>query len=286
MFEYFQTRRKEKTFHPISQVEEHFESLDSSVEAKDMEFTPRSEGISTLSVSILLIWSIIISTFVGVRIGHSINPGKSQTSTCNERYSPLEDDITIPPEAVQFNGSLFNANVFRQPAGPEVDAAWESLGVDYRAGVLPSSRAEKSGLLPNYVQVSPKYGGGFPVNVEGLHHLHCLNLLRKSSYYNYDYYHSLGKGAFKNEDHVLRSHVTHCLDILRQQLMCQVDTGVLGQIWWNKSKPQAFPDFNTVHQCKNFESVRKWAEAHQAPIEVPKDFLILPNMEDVLQTIP
>lgn len=29
-----------------------------------------------------------------------------------------------------FNGSLLKENVFRQDAGPEVDAAWESLGVN------------------------------------------------------------------------------------------------------------------------------------------------------------
>jgi len=40
----------------------------------------------------------------------------------------------------------------------------------------------------------------------------------------------------------------HCLDILRQQLMCTVDIGVLGQIWWNKESPTAYPDFNTRHE--------------------------------------
>lgn len=40
--------------------------------------------------------------------------------------------------------------------------------------VVPISLAEKSGLHPAQVQVSEKYGGGFPANVEGLHHLHCL----------------------------------------------------------------------------------------------------------------
>jgi len=75
---------------------------------------------------------------------------------------------------VHFNGSLLKENVFRQSAGPDVDAAWESLGVDYRSVILPSSLAERSGLLPSYVQVSEKYGAGYPANVEGLHHLHCL----------------------------------------------------------------------------------------------------------------
>ena len=39
---------------------------------------------------------------------------------------------------------------------------------------VPAEEAAKSNLLPDQVKISDKYGGGFPANVEGLHHLHCL----------------------------------------------------------------------------------------------------------------
>lgn len=81
--------------------------------------------------------------------------------------------------------------------------------------------------------------------------------------------------------------LAHCLDILRQQLMCTVDIGVLGQVWWNREKPTAYPDFNTKHTCRNFEDVRKWAETHQAPAEVPEGYLVPPrSMADVSEFIP
>lgn len=76
------------------------------------------------------------------------------------------------------------------------------------------------------------------------------------------------------------------MDILRQQLMCTVDVGLLGQIWWGKEYPQAFPDFNTQHVCRDFEAVRQWAEENQAPDDVPKDYLQSPRREDVLESIP
>jgi hypothetical protein len=122
------------------------------------------------------------------------------------------------------------------------------------------------------------------------------NLLRKALYYNYDYYHALGRGAFVNEDQIVKSHVSkynltsrsdsryptnllkaHCLDILRQQLMCTVDVGVLGQVWWDPEEPKAFVDFNTKHVCRNFEDVRKWAEARQLPEKAPSDYLQPPK---------
>ena len=126
----------------------------------------------------------------------------------NWRTAPLMPDVEIKYEKVRFNGSLLKDNVYRLDAGPEVDAAWEALGVDYRAAIVPNNVAFESGLKESQVQVSEKYGGGFPANVEGLHHLHCLNLLRKSLVYNFEHYHALGEGAFKNEDKILKYHIS------------------------------------------------------------------------------
>jgi hypothetical protein len=79
----------------------------------------------------------------------------------------------------------------------------------------------------------------------------------------------------------------HCLDILRQHLMCTVDIGVLGQVWWNKKAPAAFPDFNTKHICRDFEGVRRWAFERQAPVDVPDDWLMPPgSLEDVSDEMP
>jgi len=37
------------------------------------------------------------------------------------------------------------------------------------------------------------------------------NLLRQSLYYNFDYYHERGEGAFQNPDDILRFHVCKSL---------------------------------------------------------------------------
>lgn len=43
-----------------------------------------------------------------------------------------------------------------------------------RPARVPPELAQLAGLTDDKVQISEKYGGGFPANVEGLHHLHCL----------------------------------------------------------------------------------------------------------------
>ena len=39
---------------------------------------------------------------------------------------------------------------------------------------VPAEEAQKSGLASDQVKINEKYGGGYPANIEGLHHLHCL----------------------------------------------------------------------------------------------------------------
>jgi len=92
----------------------------------------------------------------------------------------------------------------------------------------------------------------------------------------------MGQGAFKNEDQIVKIHVTRCMDMLRQRLMCEVDTGVLGQVWWadgENSPVNAFVDFNIQHKCKNYDAVRSWAQERQLPEpdKTPKDFLESPG---------
>lgn len=131
------------------------------------------------------------------------------------------------------------------------------------------------------------------------------DLLRKSLYFNVEHYRSLGTGAFANERPILEAHISqtrpaakhvvrsdtnkptdHCLDILRQHMMCTVDLGLLGRIWWDEAYPKAFPDFSTRRRCWDFEAVRSWAESRQVPAETPPDFLRAPRMGDVMKDIP
>ncbi|CAG7922007.1 unnamed protein product [Penicillium olsonii] len=239
----------------------------------------RNEASSTLryngfAAGLLQTTALLLFFLVGALFGFQWRG--DMDSLCGvhtSQYSTFSREIGTKYNVKAFNGSLLKENTFRLNAGPEVDAAWESLGINYRSVRIPSEDAERSGLAADQVKISTKYGGGFPANVEGLHHLHCLNLLRQSLFYNYDYYHAKGEGPFVNDDYIVRHHVSHCLDIIRQQLMCTVDTGVLGQIWIYPDSPEPYVDFNTRHRCKNFEDVRGWAEKNQLPQDPPSDFL-------------
>jgi len=269
---------EDKSDHEESQSGEDYEGLLSQT-ANRKKSSRRNLLLSILLVPIACLLLIGFGAWIGAR--WLVNPDDFCPRHV-QRYSPVLKEVDTSLHVVTFNGSLLKANVYRQEAGPEVDAAWDALGVGYRSLALPENEAAESGFRPDQVKINKKYGGGYPANVEGLHHLHCLNLVRQSLYYNYDYYHAKGTGAFKNDDNIVRHHVSHCLDIVRQQLMCQPDTGLLGQVWWNKEMPTSFVDFNTNHTCKNFDAIRQWAEERQMPETVPIDFLQPPKMSDLV----
>jgi hypothetical protein len=122
--------------------------------------------------------------------------------------APILASLPLKYTSQTFNGSLLAPTIFRAPFGPEVDEAWDSLGVNYRPLSIPPNLAHKSGLTKDQVKINRKYGGGFPGNVEGLHHLHCLNLLRQTLWWNFNYYNEKGEGAFKNEPYILQMHTS------------------------------------------------------------------------------
>ncbi|KAL4758356.1 oxidase ustYa family protein [Aspergillus foveolatus] len=208
--------------------------------------------------------------------------------------APVIANVPIKYHRQRFNGSFLKENVYRQDAGPEVDAAWEALGANYRPIRVSVEEAAGSGITPDHVQISEAHGGGYPANSKRSLTLTAQNLLRQSLYYNYEYYRTKGDGAFRNDDFIVQKHVSHCLDILRQQLMCTIDVGVLGQVWVHPNHPSPFVDFNTEHVCRNFEDIREWAERNQLPLPAhghgadgaPADFLVPPQKDKVMSEVP
>ncbi|KAJ8110833.1 hypothetical protein ONZ43_g5774 [Nemania bipapillata] len=145
-------------------------------------------------------------------------------------WSPILDKPMTYTD-IRFNGSLFKSDIYRQPPSPEVDQKWLDLGLNLRPQVIPESQGEKAGLTPNQAKRLDSQGGGYFVEVEAIHHLHCLNVLRQNIWFNADYYRERKIGVWSNTEPVVRLHVGHCINIIRQQLMCTADTGLFGQMW-------------------------------------------------------
>lgn len=135
----------------------------------------------------LAFFAAIIGFLIGLRIQSSKLDRICFKHT--SKTSPIQNVIEVSWHEVEFNGSLLKENVYRQDAGPEVDSAWEKLGVNCEllstpehkmliladdSILVPPNVASHVGLREDQVRAKVRYGGGFIANVEGLHHLHCL----------------------------------------------------------------------------------------------------------------
>jgi hypothetical protein len=154
----------------------------------------------------------------------------------------------------------------------------------------------KLDMPPNAMQVTdPRTGEtGYRVGLEVFHQLHCLNLLRMSTYP--EYYTKLWWSDTNDKPEKVRAHLgklyplrilplpttpfsltfhgsflctkltstDHCIEILRMNLMCLSDVNVF-TFHPVEGKEGFWPNYESQHVCRNFDKVKKWANENAMP---------------------
>ncbi|KIY03958.1 uncharacterized protein Z520_00650 [Fonsecaea multimorphosa CBS 102226] len=86
------------------------------------------------------------------------------------------------------------------------------------------------------------------------HQLHCLNGIRQAYWFTHD---AMVTGRRLSDaefpDMISSRHISHCIDLLRQALMCQPDLTV--EV---KDERGGVTGFGTVHQCKDWQQLMGW----------------------------
>lgn len=156
-------------------------------------------------------------------------------------------------------------HIYRLSPSPEVDAAWDRLNELNKIFPVSSSDIVRMGKDPALaVEVPPSWG--FPsdkpymMGIEAFHQLHCLNALRKGLVTNYDYYWGARYGF--TPPAVFTRHLNHCVDILRQHLMCHAD--LEGFVFnWRETQVKPYADFDIKKKCIDFNYLLEFAESHR-----------------------
>ncbi|KAG1863651.1 hypothetical protein F4604DRAFT_1037456 [Suillus subluteus] len=140
-------------------------------------------------------------------------------------YSPANEAIESKA-IVRFNGSWDRPSVYRGSPSPDLEAAWNRLTADGRTLAITLEQLLKIGEepAPFLVRYPEEYGGNYMTSVEVLHELHCINMVRKSIWGNYY--------MADDPDFVRwRTHPNHCVEILRQAIMCNSDVTMVTYDW-------------------------------------------------------
>jgi len=176
-------------------------------------------------------------------------------------YSPALEAVKSTGYYRRFDGSFATPNAFKGTPSPSIDEHWDSI--TYASGGVINISEETlravNASAEYSVKLAPEIGGGYMASVEALHQLHCLNMLRQATYE--DYYKDKAE-PWRDSPQTLRFHLDHCIDNLRQKLMCDADAGILTYVW-AKGHPAPFPDFSVQHKCRDFNALKDWVTEHQ-----------------------
>lgn len=118
--------------------------------------------------------------------------------------------------------------------------------------------------------------GHYISSLDVFHQLHCLNGLRKLLYP--EYYSKLPMHSHDSGSHHLGmmpiikktslanasilTGTDHCVDSIRQSLMCNADITPI--VWeWDSVKKAALPNARTTHVCRDYQMISSWASERQ-----------------------
>ncbi|KAF9819584.1 hypothetical protein IEO21_02048 [Rhodonia placenta] len=159
-------------------------------------------------------------------------------------------------EAVEYHSTLFNGSLtypseYRGVPTSEIDAAWDRIST---VVAFPITEDELSNTGKPARPSLAKFvdGKGYAAELEVVHQLHCLNMLRK---FTYPEYYPRGE----DDPDLYRHHIDHCIEMLRQQIMCAGDVGLI-TFDWVEGHSAPYPDFNVWHQCRDFGKIQAWHE--------------------------
>ncbi|SPQ23037.1 457e02ec-0751-4628-9db1-f6dab1287fee [Thermothielavioides terrestris] len=181
--------------------------------------------------------------------------------------SPLLDEADIRIIRKRINGTLLNTKppiIYRQEPSHEVDRAWASL-YDTRPIALTREQVLAIGKDPaEAVRIPPDWGRGndsYFGRLDVFHQLHCLDALRREARFDH-YYAARYPGGFNSTSGLHQLHLTHCVWLLAQNIMCSASTDVYTHVWTDTLE-HPFPDFNIQHRCKDYDAVLAW-QRHNA----------------------
>ncbi|KAI1209507.1 uncharacterized protein F4807DRAFT_95743 [Annulohypoxylon truncatum] len=245
------------------------DSYDSeSSETAHTQFWSTTRWISVLILSILA--TNAISIIVTLQVAR--NPQRCQSvSEPPTGVAPLLRSLPSGVKPTRVNTPFYNRenSTYREHESPSTEKAWLEL-TQIHAGILlvPKEEAKESGIDPEihaYFDNPEKGLVGHPVLIEATHQLHCLNLLRRYSYFNFNYTSEAEHEALSGTTAYYQSlHVDHCVEYLRYRLMCTADVGIVPFVWAGK-KGRLTADMDRMHTCRDYEEIRQFVKRNSIP---------------------
>jgi hypothetical protein len=179
-----------------------------------------------------------------------------------------KDLASTPFVETRFNGSLWHKSPFKGPPSSKSIEAWDSVK-EY--GIISATEEDlvlinRSHSLKTASKFPEVAGGGYVAMTMGTHQLHCLFWLWR------DHHRPYFPEMLKNKEAIpemYERHFEHCIDFIRQSIMCNFDMGLL-TFDWVLDHPNPVPNTNSMHKCVDWGAADTWMK--NRAVEVPEGF--------------
>ncbi|KAG1875222.1 hypothetical protein C8R48DRAFT_769235 [Suillus tomentosus] len=247
-------------YSPVNEADDE----DANLLHRSTETRPHSKS-RFLRVSLWLIHGVLISITLLFFTLWAWAPSKDDILL----FSPVNEAIESKG-IVRFNGSWDRPSAYRGSPTPDLEAAWNRVTADGRLMSITLEELLKIGEEPApFLARYPKeYGGDYLATVEVIHQLHCINMIRQSSWG--DYYTATDSDFVQSPDR-WRIHLDHCVEMIRQVIMCHSDVTMVTYDWV-EGLDVPYPNFNIPHQCRDLEKILDWVDGHR--IYVPQSQMV------------
>ncbi|QUC23353.1 uncharacterized protein UV8b_07594 [Ustilaginoidea virens] len=161
----------------------------------------------------------------------------SKDYICYEKKYSLESLWNaVRYEPAQFHLEPDVPSPFRGKPRPELDEAWANVTEGHAT------------------QGAAMHGDSYLGLVEVFHHVHCVDFIRKYIFKeHYPDWRNLG-----GPPEAVLGHVDHCIDLLRQKVLCDADVGLMAYSYDPETK-FAKARTSNMHMCRDFQAIKDWA---------------------------
>ncbi|KAI1427950.1 hypothetical protein F5Y12DRAFT_98706 [Xylaria sp. FL1777] len=185
-------------------------------------------------------------------------------------YSPALEATKPASRITQFNNTKWSP--YNPDSGnslDEVNKKWTNILSMGLMGLTPLE-LERVGGSADSVVLPPESGGGYLAYLASHHHLHCLYLLHQSLHQEY---YATRSRVWEMSAERRTSHWDHCVEELRQAVMCAADSTVLTHDWY-EHVDLPVPNGSNLRRCADWDAHWQWQLDRQAP--APKEPLTKP----------
>ncbi|KAH9889612.1 hypothetical protein F4778DRAFT_796674 [Xylariomycetidae sp. FL2044] len=213
---------------------------------------------------LLYITNLMTATTLLLLIAHTHRTNGSQNCKADPGisfYSPGNAGIAYKTNTFS-TGEGDGMSIYQGAPNDETDKLWRQL---YHSGVVTRLSTEDATLL--YDKTELDKGDQF-IQLEVFHQLHCVNSIRRSLWPEYYPEFSMTKPDGQRNMGIVM-HLDHCVDRLRQGVMCASNVGVQKWVRTSGMEPQRngttmFEEWLRLETtptmtCRDFDALQKWA---------------------------